>query len=196
MTRFGLLFAVFLHLAIASVGFAKTVVIDAGHGGHDRGGGPGQKLPEKGYVLDISKRLSSALRSRGFTTVMTRDGDYFVGLGQRAAIGNSRSNAIFVSVHLNSARREGANGIETYYYSRSSAPLAAALHAAILKVAGTEDRGVRRRGFYVLRYNTRNPAVLLECGFLTNGAEARKLVSASYRQKLANAIAAAIDRKY
>ena len=196
MKRPGSLFVVLLILLMASPAFALTVVIDAGHGGHDRGGGPGQRIPEKPYTLDIAKRLSSALRARGFKTVMTRDGDYFIGLGQRCAVGNSQSNAIFVSIHLNSAPREGANGIETYYYTSKSASLAAALHQAVVRAAGTENRGVRRRGFYVIRNTTRVPAVLCECGFLTNRAEAARLLTAGHRQKIADAIAAAIDAKY
>lgn len=196
MKRFSLLFLLIgLILATSQAVAINTVVIDAGHGGHDRGGTPGQRIAEKPYTLDIARRLQSALRSRGFRTVMTRSGDYFVGLDQRCAISKAHSNSIFVSIHLNSARREGANGIETYYYGSSSASLASALHSAILKAAGTEDRGVRRRGFYVLRRNAR-PAVLCECGFLTNGSEARKLMSASHRQRIADAIAAAIDKKY
>jgi N-acetylmuramoyl-L-alanine amidase len=197
MTRFGSFLVAILLLLAAVPGFAlDTVIIDAGHGGHDRGGSPGQRIPEKPYVLDIARRLSSELRARGFRTVMTRDGDYFLSLGQRCAIGNSRSNAIFVSIHLNSAPREGANGIETYYYSSKSASLAAALHSAIVRAAGSENRGVRRRGFYVIRRTTRVPAVLCECGFLTNRAEAKRLLTASHRQRIASAIAAAIDAKY
>ena len=171
------------------------MVIDAGHGGHDNGGGPGQRILEKPLTLDIARRLSSALRARGFRTVMTRSGDYFVGLDRRCAISNSQSGSIFVSIHLNSGSREGASGIETYYYSRSSASLAASLHSAIVRAAGSGNRGVRRRGFYVLRHNAR-PAVLCECGFLTNRAEASRLLSASHRQRIASAIAAAIDAKY
>ena len=195
MKRHGFtLFFLALFLA-ASQAFAVTVVIDAGHGGHDRGGSPGQRIPEKPYALDIARRLNSALRERGIRTVMTRSGDYFVGLSQRCAIANSTSGAIFVSIHLNSGAREGANGIETYYYSGKSASLASALHSAILRAAGSENRGIRRRGFYVLRHNAR-PAVLCECGFLTNRAEARRLLTASHRQRIASAIAAAIDAKY
>ena len=183
-------------LLAASQALAKpTVVIDAGHGGIDRGGSPGQRIAEKPYTLDIARRVNSALRSRGFSTVMTRSGDYFVGLSQRCAVANSRPGSIFVSIHLNSGQREGANGIETYYYSRSSAALASTLHSAILRAAGTENRGLRRRGFYVLRHNAR-PAVLCECGFLTNRAEASRLMSGSHRQRIANAIAAAIDARY
>ena len=174
----------------------STVVIDAGHGGHDRGGGPGQRIPEKPYVLDIAKRLSGVLQNAGFRTVMTRSGDYFVGLGGRCDIANKQSNAIFVSVHLNSAPRTGADGIETYYYSSKSAGLAAAIHREVVRAAGTENRGVRRRGYYVLR-NTRIPAVLCECGFLTNPGEGARISgSASHRQRLAEAIGRAIIATY
>ena len=186
----------FLALILAATqAFAVTVVIDAGHGGIDRGGSPGQRIAEKPYTLDIARRLNSALRSRGFRTVMTRSGDYFVGLDQRCAISNSTSGSIFVSIHCNSAPREGAFGIETYYYSGSSGALAATIHSAVVRTTGSLNRGVRRRGFYVLRHNGR-PAVLVECGFLTNRAEASRLTNSSYRQRLAGAIAAAIDARY
>ena len=105
---------------------------------------------------------------------MTRDGDYFVTLGSRCAIANKQRDAIFVSVHFNSARREGADGIETYYYTGRSGSLASAIHRELVRTAGTENRGVRRRGFYVVR-RTRIPAVLVECGFLTNRREASRI---------------------
>lgn len=173
-----------------------TIVVDAGHGGHDRGGGPGQRIPEKPYALDVAKRLRNELTKAGFQTVMTRDGDYFVSLGGRCSIANRTKNAVFVSVHFNSAAREGADGIETYYYGSSSASLAAAIHPRVVRAAGTEDRHVRQRGFYVLR-RTNCPSVLVECGFLTNGAEARRITgSSTHRQKLAEAIAAGVIAKY
>jgi N-acetylmuramoyl-L-alanine amidase len=170
----------------------RTIVIDAGHGGHDRGGGPGQRIPEKPYTLDVAQRLRRILSSNGYRTVMTRDGDYFVSLGGRCSIGNAQSNSIFVSIHFNSARREGADGIETYYYSSRAGRLASAVHREVVRVAGTEDRRVRKRGFYVIR-RTRSPAILCELGFLTNRAEAKRITSSSsYRQQLAEAIARGI----
>lgn len=173
-----------------------TVVIDAGHGGHDRGGVPGDRYPEKVYTLDVARRLQALLANAGYRTVMTRRGDYFVGLDQRCAIANSQSNAIFVSIHFNSAPREGANGIETYYYSRRSGSLAAAVHRSVVRAVGTEDRHVRSRGFYVIR-NTRVPAILVECGFLTNRAEGRLIAgSSAHRQRLAEAIARGIRSRY
>ena len=195
MKRLGLLFVLLSLLLAVSPASAVTVVIDPGHGGHDRGGSPGQRIAEKPYTLDIARRLSSALRARGFRTVMTRSGDYFVPLGQRCAISNSTYGSVFVSIHLNSAPREGAYGIETYYYSGGSGALAASIHSAILRGTGTANRGVRRRGYFVLRHNAR-PAVLCECGFLTNRAEASRLLNSSYRQRLASAIAAGIDARY
>src|SRR5438876_11361046 len=174
-----------------SSGSSTTVVIDAGHGGHDSGGIPGQKVPEKEMTLDVAQRLKSILTANGYRVVMTRDSDVFVPLPTRVAIANSYSNAIFVCIHFNSAKRAGADGIETYFYSRDSLSLASAIHYFVAGGAPSPNRGVRRRGYYVLR-KTSVPAVLVECGFLTNPTEAAYAQSASYRQKLAEEIAAGV----
>src|SRR5213595_1728385 len=168
-----------------------TVVIDAGHGGHDRGGIPGQMVAEKEMTLDVAQRLKKTLAASGYRVVMTRDSDVFVSLGTRVAIANSYSNAIFVSIHFNSAKRSGAGGIETYFFNRESLPLASAIHYFVAGGAPSSNRNVRRRGYYVLR-KTSIPAVLVECGFLTNPTEAAYAQSAGYRQKLADEIAAGI----
>ena len=175
-------------------GSGTTVVIDAGHGGYDRGGIPGQRVSEKDMTLDVARRLKSVLAANGYRVVMTRDSDVFVPLGTRTAIANSYRNAIFVSVHFNSATRRGASGIETYFYSRESLPLASAIHHYVAGGASSENRGVRRRGYFVLR-RTNMPAVLVECGFLTNPTEAGYAQNASYRQKLAEAIAAGVRNR-
>jgi len=168
-----------------------TVVIDAGHGGHDRGGIPGQSVAEKDMTLDVAQRLRNVLSASGYGVVMTRDSDVFVPLGTRVAIANSYRNAIFVCIHFNATKRAGASGIETYFYSRDSLPLASAIHYFVTGGAPSANRGVRRRGYYVLR-RTSVPAVLVECGFLTNPTEAAYAQSASYRQKLAEEIAAGV----
>jgi N-acetylmuramoyl-L-alanine amidase len=170
---------------------STTVVIDAGHGGYDRGGIPGQRIAEKTMTLDVAQRLKVLLAANGYRVVMTRDSDVFVPLPTRVAIANSYRDAIFVCIHFNSAKRVGADGIETYFYSRDSLPLASAVHYFVASGAPTPNRGVRRRGFYVLR-KTRVPAVLVECGFLTNPGEGEYAQTASYRQKLAEEIAAGI----
>jgi N-acetylmuramoyl-L-alanine amidase len=168
-----------------------TIVIDPGHGGFDRGGIPGQLVPEKIMTLDVSLRLKPLLEKAGYKVVMTRNTDVFVPLGTRVAMANSYPNAIFVCVHFNSATRSGANGIETYFYSAESAPLAASIHSAVVGGAPSENRGVRRRGYFVLRRTT-IPAVLVECGFLTNPTEAQYAQTNAYREKLAEEIARGI----
>ena len=184
--------AIFLLVTVASVTHAQTrfttVVIDPGHGGIDRGGIPGQRVPEKIMTLDVSRRLKPILEHAGYRVIMTRNSDDFISLGTRVAIANAQRNAIFVCVHFNSAPRIGANGIETYFFSTESAPLAASIQASVVRAAGTENRGVRRRGYYVLRRTT-IPAVLVECGFLTHPNEAQYAQSAAYQQKLAQSIA-------
>ena len=172
-------------------GPSTTVVIDAGHGGFDRGGIPGQRIPEKEMTLDVAQRLKGVLTAAGYHVVMTRDSDVFVPLATRVAIANSYRNAIFVCIHFNSAKRAGADGIETYFYSRESLPLASAVHYFVAGGAPSPNRGVRRRGYYVLR-KAKIPAVLVECGFLTNPTEGAYAESTSYRQKLATEIAAGI----
>jgi N-acetylmuramoyl-L-alanine amidase len=184
--------AIFLLVIGAAMARAQsrftTVVIDPGHGGIDRGGIPGQRVPEKIMTLDVSRRLKPILEHAGYRVIMTRNSDDFISLGTRVAIANAQSNAIFICVHFNSAQRIGANGIETYFFSTESAPLAASIQASVVRAAGTENRGVRRRGYYVLRRTT-IPAVLVECGFLTNPTEAQYAQSAAYQQKLAQSIA-------
>lgn len=174
----------------AFAGFS-TVVIDAGHGGHDRGGIPGQRVAEKGICLDIAFRLRAYLRDAGLRTVMTRSSDTFISLPQRVAVANAQRNAVFVSIHTNSARREGAHGYETYYYQARAAKLAYRVQARLSQVIPTDNRGVKRRGFYVLR-KSRTPAVLIESGFLTNRNEARMMLSSAYRQRIAQAIGRAV----
>jgi N-acetylmuramoyl-L-alanine amidase len=168
-----------------------VVVIDAGHGGHDRGGIPSQKIPEKEMTLDVAQRLKKLLTASGYRVIMTRDSDVFVSLSTRVGTANSYRNAIFVCIHFNSAKRLGADGIETYFYSRDSLPLASAVHYFVAGGAPSSNRGVRRRGYYVLR-KAKVPAVLVECGFLTNPTEAAYAQTTSYRQKLAEEIAAGV----
>ncbi len=165
-----------------------TIVIDAGHGGVDLGGIPGQEVAEKTMALDVAQRVAKKLRAADYRVIMTRDADVFVPLSSRVAIANAQSDAEFVCIHFNSAARAGANGIETYYYRSDSARLAANIHRQVVGGTETDNRGIRRRGFYVLR-RTSVPSVLVECGFLTNPAEARLALQSSYRDRLADRIA-------
>jgi len=173
---------------------STTVVIDAGHGGFDRGGIAGQRVDEKTMNLDVAQRLKAVLQSYGYRVVMTRDSDVFIPLGTRVAIANAYRDAIFVCIHFNATPRRSASGIETYFYSSQSLPLASAIHYYVAGGAPSANRGVRRRGFFVLR-NTRIPSVLVECGFLTNPTEAQYAQSSAYRQKLALEIAHGVQNR-
>jgi N-acetylmuramoyl-L-alanine amidase len=169
----------------------STVVIDPGHGGFDRGGIPSNILPEKGVALDVARRLRAYLADAGLRTVMTRSSDTFVTLDSRVAIANRQRRAIFVSIHFNSARRRGANGIETFYGSAKAKRLATLIQRYAMKTTSGENRGIKKARFYVLR-KSRIPAVLIECGFLTNRQDARRASRPAYRDQLARQIARAI----
>ena len=166
-------------------------MIDPGHGGFDRGGIPGQIVPEKIVALDTALRLQKLLQRAGLRTVMTRTTDVFVPLSVRTAIANAEHDAIFVSIHYNAARRSGAQGIETYSENNRGAALAARIQRDIVTRVRTENRGIRSAEYYVLR-NCRLPAVLVECGFLTNPIEAQLALTPAYREQVAEQIAAGI----
>ena len=169
----------------------STVVIDPGHGGFDRGGIPGQKVPEKMVALDTALRLQKLLQRAGLRTVMTRSTDIFIPLFVRSAIANAQHDAIFVSIHYNASPRSGAHGIETYSENNRGAVLAARIQRQLINRVSTENRGIRSAEYYVLR-KCRLPAVLVECGFLTNPTEAQLALTTAYRQQVAEQIAAGI----
>lgn len=170
------------------VGHFDTVIVDAGHGGSDRGAKAVSGSPEKVLALDTAQRLAKVLRSRGFRVIETRQSDNFIPLGTRVNTSNRTGNAIFVSVHYNWARRSGPRGIEMYYYNPRSRALAANILQQTLRVYPTNNRGVKRNNYYVLR-NNRRPAVLCELGFLSNPQDNRYAQNAIYRQRLAERIA-------
>jgi len=197
MNRYRLSFfalAVLLATGGSVLAQSRTIIIDPGHGGFDRGGVPGQRISEKDKCLDVGLRLRSLLTASGYRVIMTRDSDVFIPLPTRVAIANAHPGASFVSIHFNCASRAGANGIETYYYRSDSANLAQSIHRNVVSGAPSENRGIRRRGFYVLR-KTSIPSVLVECGFLTNPTEGSLALSAGYRQTLAQQIARGIQRQ-
>src|SRR5438094_6557550 len=172
----------------------STVVIDPGHGGSDPGGIPGQIVPEKTVALDTALRLQKLLQRAGLRTVMTRTTDVYIPLSVRSAIANVEPDAIFVSIHYNAARRSGAHGIETYSENNRGAVLAARIQRQIVTRVSTENRGIRSAEYYVLR-NCRLPAVLVECGFLTNPVEAQLALTPEYRETVAEQIAGGITEQ-
>jgi N-acetylmuramoyl-L-alanine amidase len=173
-----------------------TVVVDAGHGGKDNGAFRRYGGAEKEATLDVATRLARKLRESQFRTVMTRSSDVFIPLDERAAISNRQKNAIFVSVHFNDSRRRGIRGFETYYHAPVARNLAYRIQQHLITIPGSANRGVKTANFRVLR-KAAYPAVLVECGFLSNRKEGAGARSASYRDQLADKIAEAIvDERY
>jgi N-acetylmuramoyl-L-alanine amidase len=173
-----------------------TVVVDAGHGGKDNGAFRRFGGAEKNATLDVATRLAAKLRESQFRVVMTRSSDAFIELDERAAISNRQKNAIFVSVHFNDSGRRGIRGFETYYHSPVARDLAYRIQQHLMTLPGASNRGVKTANFRVLR-KAEYPAVLVECGFLSNRKEGAAARSASRRDDLADKIAEAIvDERY
>jgi N-acetylmuramoyl-L-alanine amidase len=167
----------------------STVVVDAGHGGKDSGAYRRYGPPEKLVTLDVAQRLNSKLRESQLKTVMTRSSDVFIPLDERVTIENSQKNAIFVSVHFNDSRRRGIRGFETYYHSGASFDLASRIQQKLMTIPHSAN-------FRVLR-NATCPAVLVECGYLSNRSEGGQARDWEYRELLADRIAEAIvEQRY
>ncbi len=169
----------------------RTVVVDAGHGGRDSGAYRRFGPPEKSATLDVAQRLSHKLRESQLQVVMTRSDDTFIPLDTRVDIENRIKNSIFVSIHFNDSRRRGIKGYETYYHSPFASGLARRVQSKLLTMKGAVNRGVHVANFRVLR-NASYPAVLVECGYLSNRAEGYEARSEEYREQLADKIAEAI----
>jgi N-acetylmuramoyl-L-alanine amidase len=168
-------------------GSFNTVILDAGHGAHDRGARARFGKNEKDLCLDTALRMKPLLERAGFRVVMTRDRDVFIPLSRRTSISNRQRNAIFVSIHYNWARRTGAKGFETFYYTSKSRRLAGNIQQEILRAYPSLNRGVKNARFYVLRNNSK-PAVLVELGFLSNPDDNTQVQKAHVRQRLAEAV--------
>src|SRR5437870_10512186 len=169
-----------------------TVVVDAGHGGKDTGAYRRYGPPEKIVALDVAQRLDRKLRESQLKTVMTRSSDVFIPLNDRVAIENAQKNAIFVSIHFNDSRRRGIRGFETYYHSGASSDLANSIQQKLATIPHSASRGVHTANFRVLRL-ANCPAVLVECGYLSNRNEGNLARDSEYRELLADRIAEAIE---
>ncbi|MCF7617874.1 N-acetylmuramoyl-L-alanine amidase [Bacillus sonorensis] len=175
----------------------KTIYVDAGHGGDDSGA-VGNGLLEKDVNLDVSNLLNEKLEKEGADTVVTRTGDSFLSLEERVAKASTNGSDLFISIHANSAAPEAA-GTETYfdatYKAADSERLAADIQEHLPGALGTEDRGVKESGFYVIKHS-QMPSALVELGFITNKSDAQKLGSSVYQEKAADAIAEAVVSYY
>ena len=169
----------------------STVVVDAGHGGKDNGAYRKFGGAEKIATLDVAERLSRKLQQSRLKVVMTRTSDVFIPLDERVAIENAQTNAIFVSIHFNDSRRRGIHGFETYYHSPNAVELANRIQGKLMTIPNSTNRGVHAANFRVLR-KAKYPAVLVECGFLSNRLEGGEARDSEYRDQLADRIAEAV----
>ncbi|MAW12131.1 MAG: N-acetylmuramoyl-L-alanine amidase [Verrucomicrobiales bacterium] len=174
-------------LIIASeVLLSKTVIIDPGHGGKDKGA-YWYGISEKTLTLDVAKKVETLLRSKGIKVLMTRKSDQYVSIQDRASIANNHSDAIFVSIHFNAHTNSSVKGIETFYLSSKGKKLASSIQSRLARRINTRNRGSKKYHYAVLR-KTRGVAALVECGFISNRWEGNRCASNWYKEILAQEI--------
>lgn len=166
------------------------VVVDAGHGGKDQGASRSGIL-EKDLNLQMALKVRDALAAKGLTVKMTRSDDVFLPLATISNIANAAKPDVFVSIHHNASNSPAINGLETYYYTSHSIPLAQAVHAQLKSIGGIKDNGVRKAMFYVI-HHTKAPAILCEMGYVSNPAELNRLANPAIQKQQAEAIAQGI----
>ncbi len=193
----------------------NTVVLDAGHGGHDNGAVSSYGF-EKQFALDVVERARLLFAQGGYKVVLTRSSDVFIPLYDRVAIANGTRNSLFISVHFNSGGL--GTGLETYTLAPRGVPsmmadgprvsdlnecagnicdaqnmaLATATHAAFVARSKMVDRGIKRARFVVIR-DLKIPGVLVEGGFLSSPYDAKWIATPSYRQLMAASIYQAVQ---
>ncbi|MDD2708222.1 MAG: N-acetylmuramoyl-L-alanine amidase [Verrucomicrobiae bacterium] len=195
----------------------RTIMIDPGHGGEDRGASSRNGTHEKNLTLDLANRVKRLLKEAHFRILMTRRSDDYVSLEDRAEMFNSSKADLFVSLHMNSAKPNPTpRGIETYCLTPAGLSSTGAIRRrwgigrfdeekgnrfdtqnmllaylvqqkAVSGISEAEDRGIKRARYLVLK-NAGKPAVLIEAGFLSNSTEEKRLLDPKYRQKLAASI--------
>ena len=192
---------------------SRSVVLDPGHGGGD-GGAQAPSLLEKKATLAIAQHVRAALEQQGIEVFMTRETDRAISLRERARLAARKKAGLFISIHLNSAGNTNAKGIETYVLPAPTFPstsgekvgpttvrgndwdgasqvLAYRVQRSLLARTGCEDRGIKRARFEVLT-RASCPAILVECGFLSNTSEAPRLRSRGHQEAIARGIASGI----
>ena len=169
----------------------RIIVVDAGHGGRDPGCGEVgySRLPEKTLVLAIAKDIEAQLKVYGAKVIMTRTADYFVPLDDRAEIADKYKADLLLSIHIDSCPKGYVSGPTVYIANRAcyhSHKVANSIHSSFV-TAGIGSKGIRPADFRVLVKHSQ-PAVLVECGYLTNSKDAQKLNNRWYQKEIAKLI--------
>lgn len=191
-----------------------TVIIDAGHGGFDGGASANDGTIEKDINLSISKKLCKLLRLSGYNVIMTRDTDTGTeddetqsihkrkksDLFNRLQIMKDNPDAVFVSIHLNKFTTSAASGAQVFYTKNynEAYTLAQSVQQSITSLIQPENTRVVKQGTdstYLLK-NAETPAIIVECGFLSNKQDLEKLKSDDYQSQMAFAICAGIMEFY
>ena len=178
--------ALFLSLLAASTTNAfDTVVLDPGHGGIDEGTA-WNRVKEKDTTLAVALRLEKLLQNEGIKCVLTRRTDTYISLDDRVKIANRHPHSLLLSIHFDASSRTDAGGFSTYYFSQSPSGrfVAQTIQEALDESHDTPNRGIGSQDY----------AVLVECGFLSNKAEAGQFASAEGQQWLAEALLLGIVR--
>ena len=201
-------------------GTNRVIVIDPGHGGSNSGTHSVlDGRPEKDFTLDWARRLAPLMETNGWRVFLTRTEDVYVSNSDRVVFATAHHANLFISLHFNSgAPDERPHGLETYCltptgmrsdlirgyndfwsdhfpgntFDTENLQLAVRLHSALLRATDLEDRGVERARFIEVLRGQQCPAVLIEGGYLSNPHEAKLIESPEFRQKLAEAVAAAL----
>ena len=189
--------------------FKKLIVIDAGHGGEDCGAIGVTGVLEKDLNLDVAFNVGRLLQDEGYLVVYTRSEDKMLyapdedvkgirkisDLKNRCKIAESYPDAVFVSIHMNSFGDSRYSGLQVYYSENNegSERLASSVQAKVCELVQKENkRNVKAgSGLYLLE-NISGEAILVECGFLTNEEECKKLSEKEYQNALSFAIVCGI----
>lgn len=186
----------------------KTVILDAGHGGEDSGAVGLDETLEKDLNLSVCQTLSPLLICSGFDVVQTRTEDIMLGNGEtghkkqedlrtRVDFAGSMPDAYFISIHMNKFPKEYCKGIQLFYSPNhnDSLPMATALHSLVKGYLQIDNKREIKNGsqhIYLLN-RIQNPAILVECGFLSNPEELNNLKNIDYQKKIALLISAALQ---
>ncbi|HLR33840.1 MAG TPA: N-acetylmuramoyl-L-alanine amidase [Tissierellales bacterium] len=175
----------------------KVIVIDAGHGGKDPGTTGFSGNYEKDINLEISKKLKEKLRSNGYKVILTRDSDEYVDNLLRAKLANKKRARVFISIHGNAMENNNStNGIQVLYYPNRESTvgdlnnneLAQIMMNSLINRTGANDKGIIEREDLIVLNQTKMPAVIIECGFLSNENEEKLLLTDDYKNKIVDSI--------
>lgn len=173
------------------------IAVDPGHGGKDPGANYNDVL-EKEINLDIASKLKELLEEADHEVFMTRENDVFVELYERASIANENNCDIFISIHSNAAASPSAQGVETLHYpgSEEGKKLAKLVQDELIKHLQRDDRGIKSRDDLVVLKKTKMPAVLIECGFVSNSVERHLLQSVGFQHLIAESIVEGVQKYF